>query len=398
MNQMFVDTAAAAEELRRRNREATALYEIGRQLAASFDVDTILSLIVKNTRWLLEAHFAGVALYDGAEPSWTWRMATGETREGMLLDRLVERNVLAKVLERQMPVQTGLDTTAGGASSPFLSALAVPLAWKGELMGVLVAAHRIPYVYSEDEQRLLLNIASQAAVTLDNARLYQATAENAEQLKALSSRLAGVQEEERSRLSRELHDGIGQALTAVRLHLDLLQKEAPITGEKARETLDGIYAILDETLQEIRQIAFDLRPAVLDDVGLAAAVRIFIERFQRRTGITVELVCPQDRGVRSPVAEGTLFRVLQESLTNVAKHAGAKHVNVSLSRSGEYLVLSVKDDGEGFEIARGRDRSPRGGIGILGMRERVEEVGGEFFIESKHHLGTALVAKVPLTP
>lgn len=396
MTRTHPDTASAAEELRRRNREATALYEIGRQIAASFEIETILSLIVQNAQWLLETHFAGVALFEGESHRPVWRARSGADRE--LLASLAQQAVLASVIDARGPVQRDLGGAAGEQGQPFASALAVPLASKGKVLGVLVAAHHSPRTYTADEERLLLNVAGQAAVALENVRLYQATLDSAEQLRALTQRLATVQEEERARVSRELHDSVGQALTAIRLHLALLQKEAGIRRGRPGEILDGLFALADETLEEIRQMAFELRPAILDDVGLPAAVRIYAERFAKRSDIRVDLECPPELGLRSPVAEASLFRVIQEALTNVAKHAGAACVRVTMERTPEGLVLDIVDDGDGFDPSIRDTGEVHRGFGILSMRERVEAMNGTFALRSAAGQGTRVHVEVPLTP
>jgi signal transduction histidine kinase len=394
MTRTLPDTASAAEELRRRNREATALYEIGRQIAASFEIETILSLIVQNAQWLLETHFAGVALFEGESLRPAWRARSGADRE--LLASLVRQEIPVLVMDGRGPVQRDLGPVAGNQS--FASVLAVPLASKGKVLGVLVAAHHSPRTYTADEERLLLNVAGQAAVALENVRLYQATLDSTDQLRALTQRLAKVQEEERARVSRELHDSVGQALTAIRLHLELLQKETGIRGGRPGEILEGLFALADETLEEIRQMAFELRPAILDDVGLPAAVRIYAERFAKRSGIRVDLECPPELGLRSPEAEASLFRVIQEALTNVAKHAGAASVRVKLERTPEGLVLDVADDGCGFDPSPRDAGEFRRGFGILSMRERVEALNGSFTLRTATGRGTRLHMEVPLTP
>jgi signal transduction histidine kinase len=394
MTRTLPDTASAAEELRRRNREATALYEIGRQIAASFEIETILSLIVQNAQWLLETHFAGVALFEGESLRPAWRARSGADRE--LLASLVRQEIPVLVMDGRGPVQRDLGPVAGDQS--FASVLAVPLASKGKVLGVLVAAHHSPRTYTADEERLLLNVAGQAAVALENVRLYQATLDSTDQLRALTQRLAKVQEEERARVSRELHDSVGQALTAIRLHLELLQKETGIRGGRPGEILEGLFALADETLEEIRQMAFELRPAILDDVGLPAAVRIYAERFAKRSGIRVDLECPPELGLRSPEAEASLFRVIQEALTNVAKHAGAASVRVKLERTPEGLVLDVADDGCGFDPSPRDAGEFRRGFGILSMRERVEALNGSFTLRTATGRGTRLHMEVPLTP
>ncbi len=398
-----------AKELQQRNREAIALYEIGRQIGSSFEVEQVLNLLVKNMCWLLECHFAGVALLDPHQQRLTWRATSGgrgENRSGSMLPSL--NGAVSQVLETLKPsfIKVSADGQAGGdeelrglLAEGLLSLVILPLAYKGHALGVLVGGFRQLHDLSADDMRFLSNLADHVALALENAQLYQSTLDDAMKLKALSSRLTKIQEEERGKISRELHDSVGQALTGIRFNLDLLGKEASITDGPARDRITGLQGIIDETLKDIRQMAFELRPSVLDDFGLAAALRQYVDRFVRHTGIPTRLVSPGEVRRCNPSIEATLYRVMQESLTNVAKHSRASEACVELSFSGHNLTLDVSDNGRGFDdgIWR-RGATPNGGFGILNMRERVTELDGQFTCSSAPGTGTHIHVEIPIAP
>jgi len=395
-------------ELQRRNREAVALYEIGRQISSSFDVDQVLSLIVKNMVWLLECHFAGVALPDHSDGSLAWRAAAGGkglSQEGSLLPG--KKGVVTKVMENLTPVFVGLGPDElvddggelqGLAAEGLRSILVLPLAHKGEPLGVLVGGYREAREVTEEDMRFFSNLADHAALALENAGLYQATVDDAKKLKALSSRLTLIQEQERGKISRELHDGIGQALTGIRFNLDLLCRETPITGGKAMERVGALKEIIDETLKDIRQMAFELRPAVLDDFGLAAALRQYVDRFEGQTGIATKLVSPEEVRRCGTIIEAAMYRVIQESLTNVAKHSHATEAQVELTAIDGLLVVDVRDNGAGFDYARWNvSPLPRGGFGLLNMKERITELDGVFRCLSVPGDGTHIHVEIPVS-
>jgi len=393
------------EELQRRNREATALYELGRQVGSSLDTRELLNAVVKNTLWILECQFAGIAMLESGG-GLSWRAISGNRSEqqgGEEQERL--GGFSENVLNERMPVVIDRQESAGETPEAMraflteegLNALcAIPLVHKESLFGIFVSGYRHEHEYSEDEIRFLSSLSDTTGLALENARLYQATAESAAQLKSLSSRISSVQEEERGRISRELHDGIGQALTAIRLNLDLVNREVGSPGYGVQEKIETIYHLVDETLDEIRTMAFELRPTVLDNAGLAGALEIYVDRFVSQTEIPVRLECPQDLGRCDAKVEATVFRVVQESLTNVVKHSGANNVVVEVVRGDRELTLDVSDDGCGMDPRKRPEAGPGAeGLGILNMRERVVEINGEFEVESKEGKGTRIHARIP---
>jgi signal transduction histidine kinase len=206
-----------------------------------------------------------------------------------------------------------------------------------------------------------------------------------EQLAALSRRLIEAQEAERRSIARELHDDFGQVLTALRLNL---QKN----GADPRESIE----LVDQAIGRMRDLALDLRPAILDDLGLAPALRWYGAREAQRAGLDFRLsIAELDERLPPPV-EITCFRLVQEALTNVVRHAQARSVTVTLTTVPDEVRLDVSDDGQGFELAEAHRRAAAGkSQGLIGMQERVSLAGGELAIDAAPGRGTTIRARFP---
>ncbi len=211
----------------------------------------------------------------------------------------------------------------------------------------------------------------------------------------LSRKILVAQEEERGRIARELHDELGQLLTALRFELGWLQKKAMASMEDGASTFQGSMELVEKAAEEIRNICKGLRPPLLDDLGLEPAAEQLVEEFRERSGLTVDLLVNLDESEASISLELALctYRVLQESLTNVGRHAKASEVSVTLVRNLTHLHLSVYDNGRGLETNQLRVME---GVGITGMRERASVVGGVLEIRSSPFQGTRVELKVPL--
>jgi PAS domain S-box-containing protein len=214
-----------------------------------------------------------------------------------------------------------------------------------------------------------------------------------EQLSDLSAHIDGAREVERASIAREIHDELGQALTALRMDVAWLRMRLPAGSEVTLSKLRGMEELIDETISRARRICSELRPGVLDDLGLEAAVEWQGQEFERRTGVRCEVVStlqpppPLDRDLST-----ALFRILQESLTNVARHAEATRVRVALRQEGGRIVLEVSDDGRGT----GAPPAGRRPLGVLGMRERARRLGGTLNITSADGRGTVVQVSIPL--
>lgn len=215
-----------------------------------------------------------------------------------------------------------------------------------------------------------------------------------QELAVLSRQLIATQEEERRRLARELHDEIGQVLTAV--YYDL------ITLKTARDPIapsrwDDSLAIVNRAVQQVRNLSLDLRPSLLDDLGLAPTVKWYADRLAQRAGLTIHLTAPPSAVELPAEVKIACFRVAQEAMTNVERHAHAKHVWIELFQSEEEVRLCIRDDGVGFDVTAARRRAARGGsLGLLGMKERVELIAGQIAIESARGQGATVQVKFNL--
>ncbi len=268
--------------------------------------------------------------------------------------------------------------------------MSTPLVVEGTPIGIIgVTSSRARF--SQDDLHLLQLVADRAAPAIERGRLMETVRAGREQLQALSRRLLTAQEEERRRLAVELHDELGQVLTAVKINLASLERQSGPAPPSAH--LRDALASVDRAMERVRDLALDLRPSVLDDLGLGAAVRAHVVKFARTTGIETHLSIDAVPRLR-PDLEIACFRVAQEALTNVARHAQARNVWVDLRLGAEALELRVRDDGIGFDADLVRERAIGGAsMGLLGMQERVALAGGEFELSTRPEGGTEVRAR-----
>lgn len=215
--------------------------------------------------------------------------------------------------------------------------------------------------------------------------------ESEEKLRALAAHLISVREEERAHVAREIHDELGQVLTGLKMDIAWLARELPDAG--ARDKTDSMGRLVDSTIQTVRRIATRLRPEVLDDMGLVAAIGWQANEFQKRTGIRCRMTLPPESEILSEDVAITIFRIFQEILTNVARHAQASRVDVLLTRDTDRVVLDVGDNGVGIEPGEA-DRKLS--LGLLGMQERALRLGGSVAVTGARGEGTRVAVSIPV--
>ena len=267
------------------------------------------------------------------------------------------------------------------------------------LIGVLCAENfSRPHAFGTRDERLLQSMAGQAVVAIDRARLLDTVTSHQRDLQRLSSQLVRVQEAERKRISQELHDEIGQALTAVGINLGVLKRALwSELEEENRERFDEAMDLTNHTLEQMRELSIELRPPMLDDLGLIPTLRWYANRFANRLVIDVKVEVSNLEGPLNAELETTLYRVVQEALTNIARHAQATNVRLRLAGGSSAVDLYVEDDGVGFDMTQVRKPGATNyGMGLFGMRERVLFMGGQFEIRSQPGHGTRLYIQVPL--
>jgi len=216
-----------------------------------------------------------------------------------------------------------------------------------------------------------------------------------QELRELSARVLEAREEEKTRIARELHDELGQLLTALKMDLAWLRERLPADGDELAARADGMSALLDRTVSSSRRIAADLRPLMLDDLGLAEAAQWLVEDFAKRSGIRLEMRAPQDTAfdTLSKGAATAVYRALQESLTNIARHSGARSAWILLAQENGALHLEIEDDGRGVTP---EDLEKSSSLGLRGMRERVAYYGGSLEVARAPRGGTRLRVRMPL--
>lgn len=305
-------------------------------------------------------------------PSPIWRRLTKDRRPVILDDALADATPEWREWITKLLGQIG-------------SSMGVPLVVEEKLIGTVVAGSTMHRRFTEDELDLLRVVADRVAPPIERARLLERLHAGRERLETLSRRLLAVQEEERRRVAIELHDELGQVLTAVKINLESIPTQIAHAVES-----------VDRAMQTTRDLALDLRPAMLDDLGLAAALRWYADRFAKQTHIEMHLAVEEIADLPPALATAS-FRVVQEALTNVARHASAKHVWLEVRRTSRGLELAVRDDGVGFDVDAARDRATHGAsLGLLGMEERVTLAGGSIEIHSTAGTGTAIRVLFPM--
>lgn len=274
------------------------------------------------------------------------------------------------------------------------SSLAIPLFIEGTTIGGLLLADPKIMAFTSDHVSISCEIADHLAIAIQNAQLFNRVQSDRERLQTLSSRLLEAQETERRYIAHELHDEIGQALTAVKINLQMLQRS---TRNNHEIPIEDSIEIVNHALQQVRHLSLDLRPSLLDDLGLQATLRWYIERQIQRTGIHIKLQClPFELGLPQKIGIAC-FRIIQEALTNVVRHAQATSVSIILQQRENSLHLLIQDDGVGFDTQAAKVQASYGtSLGLLGMEERALLVGGQLTITSVPGNGTEIYLQLPI--
>ncbi len=382
-----IENARLYEASARWSRQLQSLDEVGNALATETDLDRLLDLVVRRLRELLGARVVALALPSGSEELRFAAVAGADDLLGTTISRVQSKSGAVLERRRSERIDSVIDdpevnrevTRRAGAHT----GMWVPLIARGQVIGVLEIHDKEGHDarFSDDDLRLAETFAARAAVAVE---LSQRVARDAVR------RVVQAQEAERSRLARELHDETGQALTSILLGLKPL--EEALAEHPARAALAELREQVVSALQDVRRLAVELRPAVLDDFGLVPALERLTDAFADQSDIRVDFHSALGEKRLPSEVETTLYRVVQESLTNIVKHADAHNISVSLARRATTVAAVIEDDGAGFDPRAVREE----GVGLLGMRERLSFVDGRLEIESRPGAGTTIVAEVPL--
>lgn len=383
-----IENARLYEAATNWSRQLESLNEVANALASETELDRLLDLLARRLGELLEARIVTVVLPAGSGEL-RFAAAAGEGGDeliGQTMSRAGSKS--GRVLDRGRSerVDSVLDDPDVSPDVTRLlgarTGLWVPLLVRGQPIGVLAAHDKLgpDARFSDTDLRLAETFASRAAVAVD---LSERIARDA------LRRVVDAQELERRRLARELHDETGQALTSILLGLKSL--EETLQTNESRAATAALRELVVATLQDVRRLAVELRPSVLDDFGLVAALEHLTSAFAEQTGIAVDFGAALGDDRVPGEVETAVYRIVQESLTNVVKHARARRVSIALTRMEGSLKAVVEDDGQGFD-----PEHADGGHGLIGMRERLALLGGRLRIESSPGSGTTIASDVPL--
>ncbi|HET7352564.1 MAG TPA: GAF domain-containing protein [Gaiellaceae bacterium] len=383
-----IENARLYEASTRWSRQLQSLEEVGNALATETDLERLLDLVVRRLRELVGAEIVALTLPTGADEL-RFAAAAGETAQDLLGEAISRSGSKSgQVLARRRSERSDSildDPEVDHETTRRLgvrTGMWVPLIARDRVIGVLEIHDKEgpDPRFSDDDLRLAETFAARAAVAVE---LSHRVAQDA------LRRVVQAQELERRRLARELHDETGQALTSILLGLKPL--EEALADHPARAGLAELREQVVSALQDVRRLAVELRPSVLDDFGVVAALERLAETFGEQTGIRVDFHSALGEARLPSDVETALYRVVQESLTNIAKHANAHNVSVSVARRDNAVAATIEDDGAGFDPRSVRED----GIGLTGMRERLALIDGRLHVESRRGVGTTIVAEVP---
>lgn len=402
---MTEELARSREEVIGRNKELEALNAIAATVSRSLDLNQVLNGAMSKVLEVTGVEAGWVFLVEGDDGKLSLAAYAGLS-ESLIDDEKIPHLHDCPCTE---VLRTGETIVANGLpkcrwlrsvaehNGGFRSHASIPLKSKDKVLGIMNIASKEVQRFTADEIRLLSAIGHQVAVAIENARLYAEVQRKEEIRGQLLEKIISVQEEERKRIARELHDDSAQALTALLMTLEAAETTLPPEFEQLRERLGRIKLLTVRALGEIRRLILDLRPASLDDLGLVAAIRWYAENYLENLGIKVNIDAASFR-VRLPAEiETALFRIVQEAINNIAKHARASYVKIRIELVDSRVIATVEDDGQGFNVesALGTQNSLRG-LGLLGMQERVELLGGSISVRSEVGKGTTISVAVPV--
>ncbi len=383
-----VERRNAAEALHQRVFDLATLNDSSRTFLDNFEIAKLYKTICKLTVDRLGVDAAWVEISEGDRPP--------AAIHGIPINQLSDikgiwEGETGSLFTSDVEIKTS-DQLSNPAKT-YQSYAAFPLIIGGNVIGMLKAVSKNNQFYSQERLPLIQSFANLAAVAIQNTWLFGEVQSSNKQLHALSQRLMKAQEEERLHLSREIHDESGQLLSALTVQLGLLEREAG-HHDVVNQRMDELKRTANEIQDKLHQLAVNLRPASLDHLGLVTAMEQYIEEFSRQYEIVVEFetIGLQDKRLPGEV-ETALFRIVQESLTNIALHAKAERVDVLFNYRDNHIKAIIEDDGIGFIPSIPTVDNQ---LGLFGMRERVEMLGGKLTVESAPGRGTAVSVEVPV--
>ncbi len=398
----------AETQLLQHNRELAALNTIAQTATRSLDIKDILKSTLTSILELLDIGRCFVSLLDDND------CLILKAQQGIpsgYLTKINKRNLSNEQLEQTIragkprfvdsifDLMSTLNEKMAQAiiEDGFGSVMYVPLKTKAKNLGLITAITDTGRTFTVDEQNLLITIGHQTSTVIENAMLYEELQREGEIRREGLRQAILAQEEERRRIARGLHDQTSQVLTGASAMIEASVAGLPWGFDKTKENLKQVRASLTNMLVDVRNIIYELRPTMLDDLGLVAAARWQAEEFLERSGVKARFETKGRSRKLPPQVETALFRIIQEATTNVVKHAQAESARIKIEFGREIIKLEIEDDGKGFDLQKTwQIRNGMRGLGFVSMRERTEILGGTFVIDSKPDNGTRITIEVPL--
>lgn len=395
-------------KLQRRLNESDAMATISKALAETLELNALLQLIVTQGHDIVsEAEWVVIHLLNSSSKqlevaasaglnlrSETYRINLGEGIAGRVMAEGIVLNVPDVQNDpRHLPID---------ASENMRSLLVAPVENRHRRIGTISVQCSTPAAFNHEDERLLTILGLQAGIAIENARLYTAqqharkiAEKQRERMQLLARHVVEAQEVERERIARELHDESGQALTSLKISLEMIRMQLPDEWAEIKKSLQDVVALTDKTMNNLRLLSHNLRPPGLDAYGLHAALEGLCQDFEMHTHLQVQYT-GLDLPELAPLPALSLYRFTQEALTNAAKHAEATTVQVTLDRDGKMVRLTVADDGRGFVLPNLDEVVPSDGAGLLGIVERLEMVDGRLEVDATPGEGSRFTAVIPL--
>ncbi len=375
-----------------------ALYVAATALGRTRDAEEVVRAAIAETQRASGVEAVSLYLLDASRNTLILREYAGTTpafREQLAALPLSEAQIAATAIRERRAVTRDVNQHPTPSirdlyqNQGFRHLTVVPVAGREEILGVLHLASRREPLLTADEIALVQAIGGLVGVALENAALRERMTAQQERLRALAGGILHAREEEARRIAHELHDEAGQLLASVHIALDNLVQQIPERAGTVRE----LHGLLDRVESHLRRLSRELRPTILDDLGLAPALEWLAQGVAQRTGLNVTVDAPIER--LPSVIETALYRVIQEALANASRHARAKNVKVEVREDGPIILAIVRDDGVGFDVEAALARRGERGLGLIGMRERVEALGGQFMISAAPGKGTEVSVRIP---
>ncbi len=393
------------QQIMETNQNLLALNDIASTVNQSMDLETVLNTALDKVLELLKGNTGGILLLDKKSQTLSYRAYRGLSEEfvegvaGLKLGEGIAGRVaqLGKPiyvddiskdprLTREVVIKEGLRAFAS-----------VPLQSKKKVLGVMNIASHTAGPFGHPDIQLLISVANQVAIAIENAELYNEVQRKEEMRGELLRQIISTQEDERKRIARGLHDETSQALTGLAVNLQVVMDALPLDVDQVKVKLRRIQNMAINTLDEIHRVIYELRPSLLDDLGLVAAVNWHAENYLEAAGVKVHLETIGVERRLSAEVETALFRIIQEASTNIVRHAGANSASITIDFKHASVAICIKDNGKGFDLDKVMRSKDKGyGLGLLGMKERVEFLNGSLSIQSRPTCGTEIAAEIPI--